>query len=206
MKEYLTIRHKSNTEFTEKRSRFIGAAFPVTTKEEAEAIISETKSKYWDAKHNVYAYILREGNIKRFTDDGEPQGTAGMPVLDVIDKKGLVDVLVIVTRYFGGILLGTGGLVHAYSHSASLAVDEAEIISMTPVTECEIVCDYSFYGTIQAFLNNNGCKEIESEFEDNVKLNFCVKSDIIDRFEKDFIELCNGKLEITKKNQKYLAF
>ena len=206
MKEYITVRNISKTEFTEKRSRFIGAAFPVTTREEAEAIISEMKSKYWDAKHNVYAYILREGNIKRFSDDGEPQGTAGMPVLDVIDKKGLVDVLVVVTRYFGGILLGTGGLVHAYSHSASLAVEEAEIIAMTPVTECEVVCDYSFYGALQAFLNNNGCKEIESEFEDNVKLYFCVKSDKIDSFEKDFIELCNGKIELIKNNEKYLAF
>ena len=177
MTEYLTLKTENNDEFTVKHSRFIGYAKPVTTQDEAVAFINEIKSKHWDAKHNVYAYILREGNIKRFTDDGEPQGTAGMPVLDVIDKKGLVDVLVIVTRYFGGLLLGTGGLVHAYSHSASLAVDEAEIISMTPVTECEIVCDYSFYGTIQAFLNNNGCKEIESDFEDNVKLNFCVKSD-----------------------------
>ena len=106
MKEYYTVKNVSNTEFTEKRSRFIGAAFPVKTRDEAEKIIAETKSKYWDAKHNVYAYILRDGNIKRFSDDGEPQGTAGMPVLDVIDKKGLVDVLVIVTRYFGGILLG----------------------------------------------------------------------------------------------------
>ncbi len=206
MKEYYTVKNVSNTEFTEKRSRFIGAAFPVKTRDEAEKIIAETKSKYWDAKHNVYAYILRDGNIKRFSDDGEPQGTAGMPVLDVIDKKGLVDVLVIVTRYFGGILLGTGGLVHAYSHSASLAVDESKIICMTPVTECEILCDYSFYGTVQAFLNNQECKEIESEFEDNVKIHFSVKTELIDGFEKDFTELCNGKIKLIRKNQKYLAF
>ena len=206
MKEYYTVKNVSNTEFTEKRSRFIGAAFPIKTRDEAEKIIAETKSKYWDAKHNVYAYILRDGNIKRFSDDGEPQGTAGMPVLDVIDKKGLVDVLVIVTRYFGGILLGTGGLVHAYSHSASLAVDESKIICMTPVTECEILCDYSFYGTVQAFLNNQECKEIESEFEDNVKIHFSVKTELIDGFEKDFTELCNGKIKLIRKNQKYLAF
>ncbi len=206
MKEYLTVKKISETEFTEKRSRFIGSVFPVTSKENAEQIINEMKSKYWDAKHNVYAYILREGNAKKFSDDGEPQGTAGMPVLDVIDRQELKDVLVVVTRYFGGILLGTGGLVHAYSHSASLAIQAAEIINMTPVTECSIECDYGSYGTIQAFLNNEECKEIECVFEDNVKISFCVKNDMMNVFEKNLIEISNGKIELNKKSVKYLPF
>ena len=112
---YKTIRNAAEDEFVEKRSRFIGHALPVTTEEEALAFIAEMKSKYWDASHNVYAYILREGGIQRFSDDGEPQGTAGIPTLDVLRKEGLTDLVVVVTRYFGGILLGGGGLVRAYS-------------------------------------------------------------------------------------------
>ena len=206
MNEYLTIEKKSKTEFVEKRSRFIGAAFPVSNREEAERIVSELKSEYWDAKHNVFAYILREGNIKRFSDDGEPQGTAGMPVLDVIEKQGLCDVLVVVTRYFGGVLLGTGGLVRAYSHSAALAIEAAKLVLMTPATECFLSCDYSSYGTIQAFLNNEECKDITSVFEDDVKINFYVKSDNLSGFENRLTELSNGKIELIKKIEKFLPF
>lgn len=206
MNEYLTIEKKSKTEFVEKRSRFIGAAFPVSNREEAERIVSELKSEYWDAKHNVFAYILREGNIKRFSDDGEPQGTAGMPVLDVIEKQGLCDVLVVVTRYFGGVLLGTGGLVRAYSHSAALAIEAAKPVLMTPATECFLSCDYSSYGTIQVFLNNEECKDITSVFEDDVKINFYVKSDNLSGFENRLTELSNGKIKLIKKSEKFLPF
>ena len=206
MKEYLTIGKRSKTEFVEKRSRFIGSAFPVNNREEAERIVSELKSEYWDAKHNVFAYILREGNIKRFSDDGEPQGTAGMPVLDVIEKQGLCDVLVVVTRYFGGVLLGTGGLVRAYSHSAALAIEAAKPVLMTPATECFLSCDYSSYGTIQVFLNNEECKDITSVFEDDVKIKFYVKSDNLSGFENRLTELSNGKIELIKKSEKFLSF
>lgn len=206
MKEYLTIEKKSKTEFVEKRSRFIGSAFPVNNREEAERIVSELKSEYWDAKHNVFAYVLREGNIKRFSDDGEPQGTAGMPVLDVIEKQGLCDVLVVVTRYFGGVLLGTGGLVRAYSHSAALAIEEAKPVLMTPATECFLTCDYSSYGAVQAFLNNEECKDIYSVFEDDVKITFYVKSDNLSGFENRLTELSNGKIGLTKKSEKFLTF
>ena len=113
MMEYKTIRLREEAEFIERRSRFIGHACPVKTEEEAVAFINEMKAKYWDASHNVYAYCLREGQIKRYSDDGEPQGTAGIPVLDVLQKSGVVDTAVVVTRYFGGILLGAGGLVRA---------------------------------------------------------------------------------------------
>ncbi|MBQ2420137.1 MAG: YigZ family protein [Clostridia bacterium] len=206
MNEYLTIGKRSKTEFVEKRSRFIGSAFPVNNREEAERIVSELKSEYWDAKHNVFAYILREGNVKRFSDDGEPQGTAGMPVLDVIEKQGLCDVLVVVTRYFGGVLLGTGGLVRAYSHSAALAIEAAKPVLMTPATECFLSCDYSSYGTIQVFLNNEECKDITSVFEDDVKINFYVKSDNLSGFENRLTELSNGKIELIKKSEKFLPF
>ena len=108
---YKTVKIESFGEFTEKRSRFIGYCKPVKTEEDATAFINEIRAKHWDARHNVYAYSLREGNLRRYSDDGEPSGTAGMPVLDVITKNGVYDVCVVVTRYFGGILLGKGGLV-----------------------------------------------------------------------------------------------
>ena len=106
LQSYKTVAGRAEDEFTEKRSRFIGYITPAATEEEALSFISQIKSKHWDATHNVYAYILREGQIKRYSDDGEPQGTAGIPVLDVLQKEGLCDVAVVVTRYFGGILLG----------------------------------------------------------------------------------------------------
>ena len=126
MKDYITLNQRAQDEFVERKSRFIGTATPVSTQEEAIAFIDEMRSKYWDATHNVYAYILRDGT-KRYSDDGEPQGTAGVPVLDVLQKEGLTDLCVVVTRYFGGILLGAGGLVRAYSHGAKIAVDAAGI-------------------------------------------------------------------------------
>ena len=121
--QYRTIRAAASAEFVEKRSRFIGYISPVTTQEDAAAFIDSIRSKHWDATHNVPAYIIREGNICRFSDDGEPQGTAGMPALNVLQKEGLTDCVLVVTRYFGGILLGGGGLVRAYSHAAKIAVD-----------------------------------------------------------------------------------
>lgn len=115
MQEYVTIYAPAEDEFVERKSRFIGAIAPVQTEEEAQAWIAQVRQQHRDATHNTYAYILRNG-IKRYSDDGEPQGTAGVPMLDCIEKEGLVDVAVVVTRYFGGILLGAGGLVRAYSH------------------------------------------------------------------------------------------
>ena len=119
MQEYQTLTREAQYEFTEKRSRFIGYARPVTTEQEALDFIAAIRSKHWDAKHNVYAYRLREGHISRYSDDGEPSGTAGIPVLSVLQKGDLTDCVIVVTRYFGGILLGGGGLVRAYSHAAA---------------------------------------------------------------------------------------
>ena len=146
MMEYKTIRLREEAEFIERRSRFIGHACPVKTEEEAVAFINEMKAKYWDASHNVYAYCLREGQIKRYSDDGEPQGTAGIPVLDVLQKSGVVDTAVVVTRYFGGILLGAGGLVRAYSHGASIALEAAGIVTMGLCTLGVVSCSDSRKG------------------------------------------------------------
>ena len=143
---YKTVQLETCDEFTEKRSRFIGYIKPVQTEEEAIAFIQSIKTKHWDARHNVYAYCLREGQIKRYSDDVEPQGTAGIPTLDVLLKTGVTDVVVVVTRYFGGILLGGGGLVRAYSHATRLAVEKAQVITMAVCKLCALTCDYNQYG------------------------------------------------------------
>ena len=135
---YRTVRHRASAEFIERKSRFIGHICPVQTQEEAVAFIQEQKSKYWDATHNVYAYVLREGQTRRYSDDGEPQGTAGIPVLDVLLKEELTDCVVVATRYFGGILLGTGGLVRAYGHTSKIAVDAGGIVTIPSV--CALNC------------------------------------------------------------------
>ena len=129
---YTTIYEEAQASFTEKKSEFIGHIAPVSTTDEAVAFINRIKAENRKARHNVYAYVLREGNVSRYSDDGEPQGTGGVPVLDVINKSGLTDVCVVVTRYFGGILLGASGLTRAYSQGCSMAVNAA-IITFLPL-------------------------------------------------------------------------
>uniref|UniRef100_UPI0040282D40 IMPACT family protein n=1 Tax=Eubacterium sp. TaxID=142586 RepID=UPI0040282D40 len=145
MQEYKTVEKEASDFFIEKKSKFIGYAKPVKTQEDALEFISKIKSKHWDATHNVYAYVLRENNIQRYSDDGEPSGTAGVPVLDVMLKESLVDVCVVATRYFGGTLLGAGGLVRAYSHTSKIALEVAGIITMAQCSVMSAEVDYSFY-------------------------------------------------------------
>lgn len=201
--EYRTVKEFNSDEYTVKRSRFIGYSCPVKSVEEANAFIAEIKSKHWDATHNVYAYILRDGGTKRYSDDGEPQGTAGVPVLDVLEKENLVDTAVVVTRYFGGILLGGGGLVRAYSHSAKIAVESANIITMALCLDMEIQCDYTFYGKLGAFLANEGAKIIDTQFTDNVKVIFRIKNDFREKTEKNLTELSNGKVTARLIEEKF---
>lgn len=141
--QYRTIRAAASAEFVEKRSRFIGYISPVTTQQDAIAFIDSIKSKHWDATHNVPAYIIREGNICRFSDDGEPQGTAGIPMLEVFRREGVCNVVCVVTRYFGGILLGAGGLLRAYTKSAKDALDAAGISVVRRWVETALDCSYA---------------------------------------------------------------
>ncbi|WP_368234240.1 YigZ family protein [Anaerotruncus rubiinfantis] len=189
MDEYTTIRSYAEDEFVERRSRFIGAVKPVTTEGEALAFINEKRGKHWDASHNVYAYILRDGQLKRYSDDGEPQGTAGIPVLDVLQKEGLTDLVVVVTRYFGGILLGAGGLVRAYTHGAKLAVDAAERMRMCECTELELEFSYDLYGKISYLLPQHGAVMTTSDFGVAVRLQVLLRDCDLAGFEKALTEL-----------------
>ena len=173
--KYVTVKHEAHVEFEEKRSLFIGHAIHVDSEDEAAAFVKSIKKQYADATHNVWAYHLKGGIIARYSDDGEPQGTAGMPVLEAIRKSGVDDVCVVVTRYFGGILLGAGGLVRAYSHSAVIAIEGAEIVTYEPYYEYELVCGYSEYQKYSNILGIERAVIDSTDFGAEVIVRFAVK-------------------------------
>ena len=189
MKEYITIAQKAEDDFFEKKSQFIGYIAPVSSEEEALAFIGEIRAKHRDARHNCFAYILQNG-VKRCSDDGEPQGTAGVPILDVIEREGITDVVVIVTRYFGGILLGAGGLVRAYAHAAKLAVDAAQRKVMSPAVLLQMQMDYNQYGKINNILSKYTCIPQETLFTELVTMNILF-------IEKDVSAFCDELTELT---------
>ena len=191
---YKTLACENQDEYIVKHSRFIGYAAPVKTEQEALDFISRISKKHWDAKHNVYAYIIKDSGVKRYSDDGEPQGTAGMPVLNVLEQQGLTDCVIVVTRYFGGILLGGGGLVRAYSHTAKIGIDAAGVITLSKWLVLNIECDYSFYGKIETFVRDFGGVIEESNFGENVSLNFRIEKGNEADFDKKLQDLTNGKI------------
>lgn len=172
MKSYITVLGESVGEYSEKRSRFIATARRTETEEQAAAFLTEMRSKYWDAKHNCYAYSISAGALKRFSDDGEPHGTAGKPILDIIDGSGLTDVTVVVTRYFGGVLLGTGGLVRAYSAAARQALAAAERVRMTPCTVYRARCGYSELERLTKLIADCGGRVENTVYGVDVELEF----------------------------------
>lgn len=203
---YFTVSQPASNSFTEKKSEFIGYIAPVRTNDEAVEFINKIKSMHRKARHNVYAYILRNDNITRYSDDGEPQGTAGMPVLDVLQKRGLTDVCMVVTRYFGGILLGGGGLVRAYSHTASITCDSADIMDMRLCHRLKISADYGMYGKISYILPNFNTITVNSDFGSNVVLEILVMSDKLQPLLKELTEITNGSAEITDSGELYEDF
>ena len=202
-KDYKTVKIESHDEFTEKRSRFIGYVKPVKTEQEATDFINSLRSKHWDARHNVYAYSLREGNIKRYSDDGEPSGTAGMPVLDVITKNEVYDVCVVVTRYFGGVLLGTGGLVRAYSQGAKLALEAGQIVKMQNCSVCSLICNYNQYGKISSLILDMGGIVDDTAFEADVTLKFHISPDLFDALNKKLADLTSGEIQAKSDDEEY---
>ena len=200
---YVSVLTSASAEYIDRKSQFIGYAKPVKTKEEALEFIAEIRKKHSDARHNVYAYVTRAENSMGYSDDGEPQGTAGMPVLDVIRKKGITDVVIVVTRYFGGILLGTGGLVRAYTQAASDAVAAAGEARYESYTEFEINCDYSEYGKISFELEKYTKKIICTDFEERVTIKYLLFSEEKERFEKKLTELFGGRINPTQESEGY---
>lgn len=203
MKEYKTVEFESKDEFVEKKSHFIGYVKPVKTQEEATNFINSIKSKHWDATHNVSAFVLRENNIQRSSDDGEPSGTAGVPTLDVLLKENLVDVCVVVTRYFGGTLLGAGGLIRAYSHSSKIAVEAGHIITMAPCKVLSVSVDYSFYDRLNILLSEFNANIENSEFTDNVTVTFSVRENTVPLLKDKLTQLSNGKYILKEIGEKF---
>ena len=192
---YTTLEGEGEAEFVEKKSVFIGHAAPVKSEEEAQAFVKKYKNQYMDARHNVWAYLMKGEIIARYSDDGEPQGTAGVPVLDTIRKSGVTDAVVVVTRYFGGILLGAGGLVRAYSHTAKLALEAAHIITYEQYTELELVCSYSDYQKYSALLPSFGAIIDDTDFSDRVILRFSVKDAVVADLFAKIQEMSGGRDE-----------
>ncbi|HHV73508.1 YigZ family protein [Thermoanaerobacterium sp. PSU-2] len=202
---YKTIYKYGCKEVEIKRSRFIGHAKPVQNEDEAIEFVNSIKSAHRDATHNVYAYILGERDeVQRYSDDGEPSGTAGVPVLNVIKSEGLKNVAVVVTRYFGGILLGAGGLIRAYVKSAKLGLEAATIVEKILFKSLYITVDYTIFGTVQNELLKNNYIIKNIEYTDKVTLTVYVKYDERDDFIKHIINLTNAKSIIKEGNDLYL--
>ena len=204
--EYFTIAAPAQTSFTEKRSEFIGYLSPVTTNDEAVTFIQSVKAEHRKAKHHVYAYILRDSNITRYSDDGEPQGTAGVPVLEVLQKRSLTDLCCVVVRYFGGILLGGGGLVRAYSHSASLTCDAAQIQHMCGSIPLTLQMDYTLYGKVTNVLPKYGVLGISSDFGTDVMLELQVREEVIGDLKAELTELSAGRIVMEEGTPAFADF
>lgn len=204
--EYTTVAQENAEEFIEKKSRFIGSCRPVQTEKQALEFIARKKTQYWDASHNVYAYILRENGVQRFSDDGEPQGTAGIPVLDTLKKAGVVDVAVVATRYFGGILLGGGGLIRAYSHTASIALAAAKKITMRECLLLSVACSYSSYGRVQGLIPEGGGIIDETQFLEDVTLRFHLAPERFDSLNRSILDATGGASAIQEEGKRFFAF
>ncbi len=204
-KDYKTVKCEAQDEFVEKRSRFIGYCKPVKTEQEAVDFINSKRSEHWNATHNVYAYSLREGNIKRYTDDGEPSGTAGMPMLDVITKNEIYDVCVVVTRYFGGVLLGTGGLVRAYSQGCKIALEAAKVIMMQSCLMCSAKCSYNQYGKVSSLIMDIGAVVDDTIYEADVVIKFHIKPELIDKLNKSLADATAGEVKAESDDEKYFV-
>lgn len=204
--EYITVKQEASDFFIEKKSRFIGYGRPVQTEDEALAFIDSIRSKHWDASHNVYAYVLRENGIQRFSDDGEPQGTAGIPVLDTMKKSGVVDAVVVATRYFGGTLLGGGGLIRAYSHTATIALAAAQKIVMRECLLMRVSCDYSCYGRVAAVVPECGGVIDDTQFLEDVTLFFHLPPDARDGLDRKLADATNGQWLATVEGSRYFEF
>lgn len=202
--KYKTVSERSQTTVIEKKSRFIANVSPAGNEEEALEFLAEIRSKYPDATHNVYAYVIDENNIFRYSDDGEPSGTAGMPVLDAVRKAGIVDVCVVVTRYFGGTLLGTGGLVHTYGAAAKAGLEASGIVMRQLCDVIAVKADYTLLGKLQHEIVSKGYILEDTIYEDDVTFIIACPTDMTDKVTADITDLTNARAVCSKKDKKYV--
>lgn len=202
---YKTVAKNVSVEFYERKSRFIAHVTPVNTEEEAISFINSIKTKYWDATHNVYAYCVGEGAMMaaRYSDDGEPQGTAGLPVFEVIRKNQLQNICIVVSRYFGGILLGASGLVRAYGKSASLGVEEAGIIEIIQCWKIDVIVEYGFFDKLQHVLNQQQHMIDNVEYGQDVKVSVMVEEENIEDFSKMVTDITSGACLMERAGKGY---
>lgn len=204
MKQFVTVKDYHRTKTVIKKSIFTTTVKPVNSEEEAKAFISDVRREFSDANHNVYSYIVGENcQVQRFSDDGEPSGTAGTPVLEVLKKAGLTNVAIVVTRYFGGILLGTGGLVRAYSEAVKTALDEVEIVTLLQHRLLEITTGYDLYETVKTMLNHSGGYFIDTKFTEVVKLQVYIPEKELELFLSETMRFEN--IVIIQGYTKFLA-
>lgn len=200
---YTTLAGEGSDEFEERRSIFIGHAKHVTTEEEAQEFVKAKKKEYGDATHNCWAYLMKGGIVARYSDDGEPQGTAGVPMLETIRKSGVEDCVVVVTRYFGGILLGAGGLVRAYSHGAKIALEAAKVVTYEKYAELSLECSYSDYQKYSVILPTFNAIIDGTDFTDKVTVTFAVKETAVSALELKITEMSGGRDSLKRLGERY---
>jgi uncharacterized YigZ family protein len=191
---YQVPRGPGEAAFTERRSRFIGRVCPACDEDEALAFLQEIRARHWDATHNVYAYLLREGSLMRYSDDGEPQGTAGLPVLDVLRRAGVYNLICVVTRYFGGVLLGTGGLVRAYARAAREALDAAGLATMRRWTRLTVACPYPLLVPVRQEIAAAGGVEESVEYAADVSIALWMPAPLAGAFIGRIVDLSAGRV------------
>lgn len=207
IEKYLSVSGECVTQKIIEKSRFITTSRHVAGEDEARSFIAEITKKYSDATHNCFAYISDNlGNFPRFSDDGEPQGTAGMPMLEVIKNKGLFEVAAVVTRYFGGIKLGAGGLVRAYSGSVAENLEAAQKVLYETCSESKIITDYSSVDTATRFFNENGADVIDTEYANEVVFTIAIKKSEEEKFNSALINRLNGRVQIKKVREYFFPF
>ena len=203
---YKTIAERAQASFIEKKSEFIGNIAPCSTEAEALSFIEEIRKQHRKATHNCYAYILRENNIGRHSDDGEPSGTAGAPMFEVLKKEGLTNVCCVVTRYFGGILLGVGGLVRAYSAGVSAAIDASRVKVMKTAVRMSVDVEYSLYGKLGAVFSEFDARVESEEFGAGVSIVLYVESGKAEGFKGKVVDICFGRVEVKELGEEEFDF
>ncbi len=205
-RSYKTIFKYGEDEIIINKSRFISYAIPIESEEDALEFIEEIKKKNRDATHNVYAYVVGEtSNIQRFSDDGEPSGTAGIPALEVIKKEDLRNVAVVVTRYFGGTKLGAGGLIRAYTRGCKIGLEASTIVDMVPHMKLKTSIDYTAYGKIENYLINSEYIIDDTIYDENVNIYLYVKINDLELFNKDMMDLTSGDVEVEEIGIEHIA-